>query len=139
MSYFDSIQNNMGISKILNKYKNFDKFYYNVKKIINSTEFKNTGSGYVSNNHETAYSFHRNIKLKNVTVYVDSGFLCTSVSLTQEYYRGIQCTSIVRRHSSESNKSTSSADRISESKSLNLDKEDTSINNPLNPSNPTSW
>lgn len=140
MSYFETVQDNMKITKILNKYKNFDKFYYNVKSIINSPEFKKSGSGFVSNNYPSAYSYHRKIQHKNVTVYVNSGFLCTSVSLYQEYYRGIQCTSIVQRHKAEKSDGLyDSTGRVSDSKSITLDKDDSSINNPLNPSNPMSW
>lgn len=138
MSYFDDIQDNMKINQVVKKFQNFDQFYYNVKKIMNSVEFKSTGSGFISNNYLTSHSFHREIHFKNYTVYVNSGLICTSISLQKEYYRGIQCSAIVSRQSTHKSKSLSSTERSSETKSSSSDKDDSSTN-PLNPCNPMSW
>lgn len=138
MSYFDNIQYNMQIDKILKKYQNFDQFYYNIKKIMNSTEFKTTGSGFVSNLGLSLRSFHRKIHFDNYTVHVDSGLICTTISLQEGYYRSIQCSAIVKRHSSNKSDSSNSYERCQENKKLSTDKDDTSTH-PLNPSNPMSW
>lgn len=134
MNYFENVSENSISNKVLTRFKGFEQFYYNIKTIINSNEFNSTGSHYINNTNDS-FSFRRIIKNNNITVYVNSGTLCTTISLSKEYYQCIQCSSIVTRHKSNSSKSDDYV--LNRNNSISKNNDDSSyINNPSNPSNP---
>lgn len=139
MSYFDAVNDSVQRNKVVEKYKYFDFFYYNVKRMITSDIFKKNGRiGVVHSGCE--FNFRRKIKKGNLTIYVNSGYICTTISLQNEdYYRSVQCQHIVESDRKRSKKNSSSGDyerRRSGTSSSRSSDDSSSMSSPSNPSNP---
>ena len=138
MSYFDDVQDNVQRNKIVKKFKYFDLFYYNIKRMITSDAFKKNGqAGVVHSGFE--FNFKRKVRKGNITIYINSGYICTTISMQNEmYYTAVQCQQIVesdrKRAKSKSSSNDYSTRRSKTSSTKSSD--DSSFNNPSNPSNP---
>lgn len=137
MSYFDEINEEVKRNKVVQRFKYFDLFYYNIKNMITSDIFKKNGQiGVVHSGCE--FNFKRKIKKGNMTIYINSGYICTTISMQNEmYYQSVQCSHIVESDRKRMKKSSSSdsSTRRSERKSSSRN-DDSSFNNHSNPSNP---
>ena len=136
--FFDDVLDNIEKNNVLKRFEYFDEFYYNIKKIIKSAEFKSTGSGHIFNEGRE-FKFRRIILKKNSKIYIKSGPICTTISLNERYHTCIQCKYIVDRDTKKSSKSNNIFSEYEErrsSRSSNSRNDDSTYNNPSNPSNP---